>query len=150
MAGRRWNWPLWSGLLLSIVAFLSYPFFFAQFPPLRDVPWANFALFVVAVALVIVGLRRAFSPTGTRKARIGATIAGVLSAVILGMFLLQYFVTARQLPASAGAPKPGQMAPGFRLTDTQGRTVSLAELLSTPVAGKAPRGVLLVFYRGYW
>jgi hypothetical protein len=28
--------------------------------------------------------------------------------------------------------------------------VSLGQLLSNPINGKAPRGLLLVFYRGYW
>ncbi len=28
--------------------------------------------------------------------------------------------------------------------------VSLNELMTSPINGKAPRGVLLIFYRGYW
>jgi hypothetical protein len=38
------------------------------------------------------------------------------------------------------------------LTDTSGKQVSLAELLRSPIkeGQAAPKGVLLVFYRGYW
>ena len=83
----------------------------------------------------------------------------MLSLVILGGFVFTVFVWARLMPASHGAPHVGQQAPDFTLTDTNGRSVSLAELLSssvyaipeTSVESKAlPKGVLLIFYRGYW
>jgi peroxiredoxin len=57
---------------------------------------------------------------------------------------------AKQLPASRGAPQVGQKAPDFTLKDTSEKPVALSELLSTPVNGSKPKGVLLVFYRGYW
>jgi peroxiredoxin len=38
----------------------------------------------------------------------------------------------------------GQKAPAFALPDTNNRTVALADVLSQS------RGVVLVFYRGYW
>ena len=44
----------------------------------------------------------------------------------------------------------GKKAPEFSLSDTNGKLVSLSELLTTPVDGKTPKGVVLVFYRGYW
>ena len=44
----------------------------------------------------------------------------------------------------------GTQAPDFSLPDTSGKQVSLNELLTTPINGNAPKGVLLVFYRGYW
>jgi hypothetical protein len=34
--------------------------------------------------------------------------------------------------------------------DTTGKSVALSELLTSPINGQAPKGVLLVFYRGYW
>ena len=46
--------------------------------------------------------------------------------------------------------KPGDKAPDFTLTDAGNKSVSLAELLAAPLHGATPRGVLLVFYRGYW
>jgi hypothetical protein len=66
------------------------------------------------------------------------------------MFVFGFFVFARWLPPSKGAPQVGQKAPEFLLMDTTGKSVSLGELLSTPINGNAPKGVLLVFYRGYW
>jgi peroxiredoxin len=57
---------------------------------------------------------------------------------------------ARRLPASHGAPQVGKQAPVFTLADMNGKTVSLSELIASPINGKTPRGVLLVFYRGYW
>jgi peroxiredoxin len=54
------------------------------------------------------------------------------------------------LPASKGAPQVGQKMPEFSLPDADGKQVSLNELLSTPVDGQSPKGVLLIFYRGYW
>ena len=54
-------------------------------------------------------------------------------------------------PKSAGAPKVGQKVPDFTLADSSGRSVSLSELLSTPMENSSrPKTVLLVFYRGYW
>ena len=59
---RRFNWHIWAGFLLSIIAFLSYGLFFVNFPITRDVPWANLILFLIAASLLFVGIRRAFAP----------------------------------------------------------------------------------------
>jgi len=145
------NWPLWAGFLLSIIAFLSYFFVFVWFPVTRDFPWANLLLFAAAAALVLLGLRRAFTAGRPRRSKIGGGVLAVLSFTILGLFLFMFFIFARQLPASKAAPQVGQKAPGFTLTDTDGKSVSLSGLLaSTDAQGKSPKGVLLVFYRGYW
>jgi len=69
---------------------------------------------------------------------------------MIALFLFSYFVVARWLPPSTGAPQVGQKVPEFTLPDSTGRQVSLNELLTTPIDGKAPKGVLLIFYRGYW
>jgi hypothetical protein len=71
------------------------------------------------------------------------------------MFCYTIFIESRDLPAAGGAPKVGQKAPQFSLRDTNQTPVSLAALLSAPLAaqsgpGPPPKGVLLVFYRGYW
>src|SRR2546427_3686765 len=60
VAERRWNWLLWAGFLLSVLAFFSYFFFFAQFPLTRNFPWANLLLFAFAAGFLAVGIRRAF------------------------------------------------------------------------------------------
>jgi len=54
-------------------------------------------------------------------------------------------VATRRLPPSHGAPHVGQKAPDFTLLDSNGKSVTLTALLAS-----SPRGVLLVFYRGYW
>ena len=149
---KKFNWMIWAGFLLSVVAFLSYPIFFVRFAATRDFPWANLFLFVVAGALTLVGIRRAFGADRAHPKRskaAGATLA-LLSVLILSFFVFSVFIMSRWLPALIGAPHVGQKAPDFTLTDQTGKAVSLGDLLTTPVDGKIPRGVLLIFYRGYW
>jgi AhpC/TSA family len=149
---RRFNWPLWAGFLLTLGAFLSFFFVFVWFPVTRDFPWANLVLFLIAAVLLFAGIRRGFAsdrPHPTRS-KIVSSIVGVLSVAVFGLFIFVMFVGARWLPASKGAPQVGQRAPDFTLTDATGKSVSLSELLSSPVNGNPPKGVLLVFYRGYW
>ena len=162
---HRFNWPIWAGFLLSVIAFLSYFFVFVSFPVTRDFPWANLLLFALAAALLLVGVRRAFapvkrsqagSPPGVadrphpRRSKIVGGILATLSVAIFGFFIFSTFIIARLLPASHSAPQVGQKAPDFTLSDTNGKPVSLSEVLASPVNGKLPKGVLLVFYRGYW
>jgi AhpC/TSA family len=149
---RRFNWPLWVGFLLTLGAFLSFFFVFVRFPVTRDFPWANLVLFLIAAVLLFAGIRRAFASDGPHptRSKIISAIVGLLSVAVLGFFVLTFFVAGRMLPASTGAPKVGQRAPDFTLPDTTGKSVSLSELLSSPLNGSPPKGVLLVFYRGYW
>ncbi|HEX2271712.1 MAG TPA: hypothetical protein VHH35_19355 [Pyrinomonadaceae bacterium] len=151
MTLRRINWPLWGGFLLSLVAFFSYFAVFVWFPATRDFPWANLVLFLLAAVLLVFGIRRGFAADRPRRAKIGAVVLSAFSALIIGFFLFAFFIAARWLPASTGAPQVGQKAPEFTLTDTNNKPVSLAELLATPINGNTPpKGVLLIFYRGYW
>jgi hypothetical protein len=137
-------------MLLSVGAFLSYFFVFVWFPVTRDVPWANLLLFGLAAVLVYTGVRRAFVPERSRRAKITSVILAALSVAMLGCFIFVTFIAARRLPASHSAPQIGQKAPDFRLSDTHGTSVSLADLLASPVNRPAQKGVLLVFYRGSW
>lgn len=146
---RRFNWPLWVGFLLTLAAFMSYFTVFVWFPVTRDFPWANLLLFLVAAVLLFLGVRRAFA-SDRRVTKIVAAIVTTLGVVVIGFFLFAFFIGGRALPASTNAPQVGQKAPDFMLTDSGGKTVSLNELLSSPINGTAPKGVLLVFYRGYW
>jgi hypothetical protein len=149
---RKANWLPWVGLLLSVVAALSYPLVFYRFPVTRDVPWVSFLLFGLALAALAVGLKRAFARQPAYRGKISAPILTVLSVALLALFSFGVLVGSKNLPASLGAPKVGQKAPDFTLPDASGRQVSLAQLLAEPVgaAARRPQGVLLVFYRGYW
>ncbi len=150
---RRFNWHIWAGFLLSIIAFLSYGLFFVNFPITRDVPWANLILFMIAASLLFVGIRRAFAPDRSRLAKVGSSLLAGLGVLMIGFFIFITFIMARWLPASQGAPRVGNRAPEFTLVDPNGKATSLAELLSTPINVTntvKPRGVLLIFYRGYW
>ena len=152
MTLKKLNWQIWAGFLLSVIAFLSYFFVFVRFPVTRDFPWASLLLFGTAIALLVAGVRRAFAadrPRPTRSKIMGSILA-TFSVVILGFFIFIIFVGGRWLPASTGAPKVGQKAPEFSLTDTSGKPVSLAEIISSPINGQAPKGALLIFYRGHW
>ncbi|MGH9967289.1 MAG: hypothetical protein ACREBG_05585 [Pyrinomonadaceae bacterium] len=147
---QKFNWQIWAGFLLSLAALVSYPFVFVRFPVTRDFPWVNLLLFLIAAAFLLVGVRRAFAADRPRRSKIAGSILATLSVLIFGLFIFSTFILSRQLPSSAGAPKIGQKAPDFSLADTNGKPVSLSELLSSPIDGTAPKGVLLVFYRGYW
>lgn len=135
--------------MLSLLSVVSYLTVFVWYPVTRDFPWANLLLFLLAGVLLFVGLRRAFA-SDRRRLKIVAAIVTALGVLVIGLFLFGFFVGGRQLPASKGAPQVGQKAPEFTLNDTNGKAVSLSELLSMPINGSAPKGVLLVFYRGYW
>lgn len=152
MISRRLNWPLWAGFVLTIAAFLTYFFVFVLFPVTRDFPWANLLLFVAALVFLFLGVRSGFAPDRPHptRSKIVTSIVATLSVVILGLFVFIIFVGGRWLPASKGAPQVGQRAPEFTLPDTSGKQVSLNELLTSPINGNAPKGVLLIFYRGYW
>ena len=152
MTTRRFNWPLWVGFVLTIAAFMTYFFVFIWFPSTRDFPWANLVIFLIAAVFIVMGMRRGFAsdrPHPTRS-KVVTSIIATLSVAILGFFVFVVFVAARWLPASKGAPQVGQRAPDFTLADTTGKQVSLTELRTSPIEGNAPKGVLLVFYRGYW
>jgi hypothetical protein len=152
MKKRRWNWHIWVGFLLCLVGFGSYPFLFVKFPALLDMPWVNFLLLAAGVLLLFVGLRRAYTDPEHYRGKIAGPILGVLSVLLVGFFGYIVFYATRQLPSSAGAPRIGQKAPEFTLADINNQQVSLVSLLSAPLPGTnaAPKGVVLVFYRGYW
>lgn len=147
---RSINWPMWAGLVLSFFVTFSYPFIFAQWPSTRDFPWANLLLLAISVVLIFMGVRRAFAPGKSKISKVGASVLSLFSVLFLALFIFTTFIMARWIPASKAAPQVGQKAPDFTMTDSAGKQVTLAELLSSPVNGKTPKGVLLVFYRGYW
>ena len=80
MKVRSMNWQLWSGFLLSLIAFVSYPFVFVRVPVTRDFPWVNVLLLGVSAALLLAGLRRSFGAGATRKSKITGAVAAVVAA----------------------------------------------------------------------
>ena len=146
----KMNWQIWTGFVLSLVAGFSYEFLFVRWPITRDFPWANLLLFAIAIILLFLGLRRAFKPDKRIVSRILSSLAAALGVLMLAGFLFAVFVAGRQVPESGGAPQVGQKAPDFTLTDSSNNPVTLAQLLSQPINNRPPKGVLLIFYRGYW
>ena len=146
---KRFNWQIWAGFLLTFGGLFSF-LFFLRFPSTRDFPWVNLLLIAASLVLLFIGVKRAFKPDRSKKAKALAAVLTTLSVAAIGLFLLSVFVIARQLPASRGAPQVGQKAPDFALKDTAEKQIALSELLSSPINGAKPKGVLLVFYRGYW
>lgn len=160
---RSWNPAIWEGFALVLIGVLSYPLFFIRFPFTRDFPWANLLLLVIALALLFAGLRRAFQHPDAYRGKISGSILAVLAVFVTGLFLYSIFYMAKQLPASAGSPKVGAVAPDFTITDSLGHPVTLSDLLQLPfrtndwpaIALGAPpsdktAGLVLIFYRGYW
>jgi hypothetical protein len=147
---QKFNWQIWAGFLITFFGLLSYPFVFVRWPVTRDFPWANILIIAIAAVLLIIGLRRAFARGSRLRSKIVGSVLALLSLAFVALFAFAIFVVAKQLPKSSGAPQVGQRAPDFSLTDTNNKRVTLAELLSAPVNGNPPKGVLLIFYRGYW
>jgi hypothetical protein len=147
---KKINWQIWTGLVLSLVAAFSYPFLFVRWAMTREFPWANLILFAIAFVFLFLGLRRAFKPGKRIVSRIFSSLAAAFGVLLLAALLFVFFVAGSWLPASTGAPQVGQKAPGFTLTDPNNKPVTLAQLLTEPINNKPPKGVLLIFYRGYW
>ena len=140
---QRWNWPIWVGSFVLIVGLFSYEFF-ARFPITRDFPWANFLLFGIGTALLIAGLFRAFGRPQLYHGKVFGSIFAAVAVLLVAFFSYEFLYVLRQVPASAGAPRVGQKAPDFFLLDQNGKPVGLGDLLSNS------RGVVLIFYRGFW
>jgi peptidoglycan/LPS O-acetylase OafA/YrhL len=141
---RRRNLLSWAGFAVVLVAFGSYIAFFVQFPATRDIPWANYLLFLIGGALIAVSLRRAFREPERYRGKITGSILALLSALVFVFFVLSVTYFSRQIPSAESALRAGRPAPPFVLADTGGKQVSSGDLL------KDHRALVLVFYRGYW
>ncbi len=141
---RNWNILIWAGVAVVLIALVSYIPFFALFPATRDVPWANYLLFLAGGALLAVGVRRAFRDPGRYRGKISGPVLATLSALLFGLFVASVTYFSKQIPSPGTALAVGQKAPAFLLLDAAGKEVSSADLL------KSHRGLVLVFYRGYW
>jgi thiol:disulfide interchange protein len=137
VATTRNRAPL-AGLLLAVVAVASYftvvtPELGPRVPWLRDVPVLNFALLAVALWLAWRGVRRGRWP---------ARLAGAGTVALTALFAFYVYGLSSWLPPAEGAPRVGQVAPAFTLTDDHGHALALDSLRGAPV--------VLVFYRGFW
>ena len=154
LSQRRRNLAILGGLIFILLTIASdVPSLYGlNVPGLVLLPWINLALPALAVVFFIVALKRAFGHPDIYRGKAWGSILGVLSVLILALSIVGYR-HVKDLPASTGAPRVGQKAPDFTLTDTSGNSVSLSQMLAAPIdaaSGKAPKAVLLVFYRGYW
>jgi len=157
---RSWNPGLWWGFVLALVAIVSYPLIFTRYPITRDFPWVTLLLLAIAFFLLATGIARAFQRPDAYCGKVLGSILGVLTVLFVGIFVFAIFYMARQIPASRGAPKVGELAPDFTLPDSQNNAVTLSALLNSPFApngSAAPSaasgktaGAILIFYRGYW
>ena len=141
---RRRNILNWAGFAVILVALVSYIPFFALFPATRDVPWANYLLFLIGSALIAVGVRRAFRDPEHNRGKISGSILAALSAVLIAFFAVSVTYFSKQIPSAETALSVSRKAPPFVLADTAGNEISSADLL------RDHRGLVLVFYRGYW
>lgn len=141
---RRRNILNWLGFAVVLVAVVSYIPFFALFPATRDVPWANYLLFLTGGALLVVGVRRAFREPEHYRGKISGSVLASLSVLFFAFFVFSIAYFGKQIPSAETALRVNQNAPSFVLVDTAGKQVSSADLLKTH------RGVVLIFYRGYW
>ena len=141
---RRRNILNWAGFAVVLVALVSYIPFFALFPTTRDIPWANYLLFLIGGALIAVGVRRAFRDPEHNGGKISGWILAALSALLFAFFVVSVTYFSKQIPSAESALRVSRKAPPFVLVDTAGKQVSSADLM------KDHRGLVLVFYRGYW
>jgi drug/metabolite transporter (DMT)-like permease len=141
---RRRNILNWVGFAVIILALLSYIPFFALFPATRDVPWANYLLFLIGAALIAAGVRRAFRDPDHFRGKVSGSILAVLSALLFAFFVVSVTYFSKQIPSAETVLGVSWKAPPFVLLDTAGKEISSADLL------RDHRGLVLVFYRGYW
>jgi hypothetical protein len=152
MAAKFWNWRLWAGFGLSIGALAGYAFLVNE---TRAVLWPALLVFIAAAVLLISGLKRRSREPELYRGKIAGPVLTTLSVLIVGLFGFVVYEVFKAFPEAKNAPQIGQRAPEFSLVDANGKNFTLAQLLSTPItdsgaAARATKGVLVLFYRGYW
>jgi len=152
MTGKRWNWRLWAGFGLSVAALAGYALLVME---TRAVFWPCLLLFAVVAVLLASGLKRARREPESYRGKIAGPVLTALSVLVFGLFGFTTYEVFKALPPAKNAPQVGQKAPAFSLVEANGANLSLNQLLATPIAGssntgRATKGVLVLFYRGYW
>lgn len=143
----KWNWRLWVGFAVSAIALLIYVL---EFEATRRIVWLSAALCIVSIVLLIAGLRRAFSQPDAYRGKVAGPVLTVLSVLVIAGFAFFSYEVPKGYASAHNTPRVGDRAPEFALADSNGNAVALKQLLSNSGNGRAQRGVLLVFYRGYW
>ena len=153
LSPRRRNTALPIGFLFLLLAIASnVPALYGIAAARGILPWVNLLLPTLAMIFCLVGVTRAFAKPQMFRGKIAGSILAVIAVLFFALSVWGYN-NARSVPGSAHAPKVGDKAPDFTLTNTGGQAVTLAQLLAAPIdtaSGKVPKAVLLVFYRGYW
>ncbi len=90
---RSWNWTVWAGFGVALLAAFSYIPIFSRFPSTRDFPWVNLLLFLAAGCLLATGVHRAFAQAGKYRGRINGTVISLLSFILFGLFCFGVFET---------------------------------------------------------
>jgi hypothetical protein len=157
---RSWNPILWAGFAVALASLPLYFIFLVRYQSLRESPWVNAVLCVIAAAMLGVGLVRAYKRPQQFRGKIFGPILALLSVASFGLLFTGIYYAARNLPASINAPQLGQMIPDFTLPDSEGQLVTFSTLQGQPfvsndwppsaASGKKPSGTVLIFYRGYW
>jgi hypothetical protein len=152
MSSKKWNWRLWAGFATAVLALVVY---LAVVFRMREILGISLVLFVVSMALLYSGLRRAYGQRESYRGQVAGPIVAILSVLVLVVFGFASYEISKHFAAASNAPKVGQQAPQFTLVDTAGKTVSLTGTLASPVgqsggSSSATKAVLLMFYRGYW
>jgi hypothetical protein len=152
VVAKLWNWRLWAGFGLTIGALAGYVFLVNE---TRAVFWPALLLFALAAVFLFSGLKRRSREPELYRGKIAGYVLTTLSVLILGLFGFVVYQVSRVFPDAKNSPQIGQRAPEFSLVDTNGNDFTLAQLLSTPItnsgsAARTTKGVLVVFYRGYW
>ena len=155
---RRKNVAPWWGLLFAIGAIGCNARIFFESPLQGALPWLSLLFAVLALIFLVTGLRRAFGQAQVYRGKVLSVVLTVIALIPVGLAVF-VFVSARRLPSSTAAPQVGQKVPDFTLPDTSGKPVSLDQLLAPASSSsssasssesRAPKAVLLIFYRGYW
>ena len=146
---KRTHWAVWLGLLLTVLGLAGNA---VSFDTLSSTAftWLIMAVPVLGAMFLVLGVVPAFRQPQAYRGKLWGSILAALSLLLCAASVL-LFVFTRQLPSSRGAPQVGRRVPEFTLPDSSGQPVSLSQLLAgTSGATPPPKGVLLVFYRGYW
>jgi hypothetical protein len=141
---RNWNFQIWIGFAVVVLAVITYIPVFSLFPATRDFPWVNLLLFLIGICLLALGLNRAFREPKIYRGKVAGSILTGLSLATVALFCYGIFIASKEIPSADNAPRVSQTAPDFTLASADGNPVALSDLL------KRNRAVLLIFYRGYW